>query len=65
MSIYETREQRDERRSVFRTGAPLLKIERISKLGRLGEELVAERLQHHGFTNIENFKSSAPQLSLR
>ena len=54
MSIYETREQRDERRSVFRTGAPLLKIERISKLGRLGEELVAERLQHHGFTNIEN-----------
>ena len=44
---------------------PLLKLERISKLGRLGEELVAERLRHHGFTNIENLKSSAPQLSVR
>jgi hypothetical protein len=33
---------------------PLLKLERISNLGRIGEELVAERLQHHGFTNIEN-----------
>jgi hypothetical protein len=33
---------------------PLLKLERISKLGRLGEDLVAERLQHHGYTNIEN-----------
>ena len=33
---------------------PLLQLERISKLGRLGEELVAERLHHHGFTNIEN-----------
>ena len=33
---------------------PLLKLERISKLGRLGEDLVAERLKHHGYTNIEN-----------
>jgi hypothetical protein len=32
----------------------LLKLERISKLGRLGEDLVAERLQHHGYSNIEN-----------
>ena len=27
---------------------------RPSKLGHLGEDLVAERLQHHGYTNIEN-----------
>jgi Holliday junction resolvase-like predicted endonuclease len=54
MSIYEVREQRDDRRSVFRAGPPLLKLERISKLGRLGEDLVAERLQIHGFTNVEN-----------
>ena len=33
---------------------PLLKLERISKLGRLGEDLVAERLEHHGYTNIED-----------
>ena len=32
----------------------LLKLERISRLGRLGEDLVAERLQHHGYTNIED-----------
>jgi hypothetical protein len=35
-------------------GVSLLKLERITKLGRLGEDLVAERLQHHGYTNIEN-----------
>ena len=64
MSIYEIREQRDCR-SVFRAGPPLLKLERISKLGRLGEELVAELLQHHGFTSVENSESSTPQLSLR
>ena len=33
---------------------PLLKLERIGKLGRLGEDLVAERLEHNGYTNIEN-----------
>ncbi len=32
----------------------LLTLERITKLGRLGEDLVAERLEHHGYTNIEN-----------
>ena len=32
----------------------LLTLERISRLGRLGEDLVAERLQHHGYTNVEN-----------
>jgi hypothetical protein len=32
----------------------LLKRERISRLGRLGEDLVAERLHRHGYTNIEN-----------
>jgi hypothetical protein len=32
----------------------LLKNERITKLGRLGEDLVAERLRYQGFTNIEN-----------
>jgi hypothetical protein len=32
----------------------LLKVERISRLGRLGEDLVAERLHHHGYINIEN-----------
>jgi hypothetical protein len=31
----------------------LLTLERISRLGRLGEDLVAERLQH-GYTNVEN-----------
>jgi hypothetical protein len=33
---------------------PLLKLERISKLGRLGEDLVAERLQHRGYSDIDN-----------
>jgi hypothetical protein len=32
----------------------LLQLERITKLGRLGEDLVAERLHHQGFTHIEN-----------
>jgi Holliday junction resolvase-like predicted endonuclease len=32
----------------------LLRLERITKLGRLGEDLVAERLNHQGFTDIEN-----------
>jgi Holliday junction resolvase-like predicted endonuclease len=32
----------------------LLALERITKLGRLGEDLVAERLDHHGYTKIEN-----------
>jgi hypothetical protein len=37
-----------------RNTMPLLKLERISKLGRLGEELVAERLRHHGYTHMAN-----------
>jgi len=64
MIIHETLEQRDDGPSVLRAGGsekkytkPLLKLERISKLGRLGEELVAERLRHHGFSNIENLNS--------
>jgi hypothetical protein len=32
----------------------LLKVKRNTKLGRLGEDLVAERLGQHGFANIEN-----------
>jgi hypothetical protein len=32
----------------------LLQVERITKLGRLGEDLVAERLHHRGFKQIEN-----------
>jgi hypothetical protein len=32
----------------------LLELERITKLGRLGENLVAERLQYLKYTNIEN-----------
>jgi Holliday junction resolvase-like predicted endonuclease len=32
----------------------LIRLERITKLGRLGEDLAAERLKHEGFTNIEN-----------
>jgi hypothetical protein len=32
----------------------LVRIERITKLGRLGEDLVAERLHDQRFTNIEN-----------
>jgi hypothetical protein len=32
----------------------LVQLERITKLGRIGEALVAERLQAHGFTNVEN-----------
>jgi hypothetical protein len=35
----------------------LLQIERTSKLGRLGEDLVAERLQHLGYADIENLNS--------
>lgn len=31
-----------------------LRLERITKLGRLGEELTAERLKLHGFDDIEN-----------
>jgi hypothetical protein len=31
-----------------------LAIERITKLGRLGEDLVAERLKDQGYTGIEN-----------
>jgi hypothetical protein len=32
----------------------LVRLERITKLGRLGEDLVAERLPDQGFTDIEN-----------
>jgi Holliday junction resolvase-like predicted endonuclease len=32
----------------------LVRLERITRLGRLGEDLVAERLREHGFDNIEN-----------
>jgi hypothetical protein len=32
----------------------LISLERITKLGHLGEELAAERLKRHGFTEIEN-----------
>jgi hypothetical protein len=32
----------------------LIRLERITKLGRLGEDLVAERLVDQGFTDIEN-----------
>src|SRR5262249_11576157 len=32
----------------------LLTLERVGKLGRLGEDLVAGRLEHHGYTNIQN-----------
>jgi hypothetical protein len=32
----------------------LLRIERMTKLGRLGEDLAAERLEEHGFTGVEN-----------
>jgi hypothetical protein len=32
----------------------LVRIKRITKLGRLGEDLVAERLDDQGFTDIEN-----------
>lgn len=32
----------------------LIRLERITKLGRLGEDLVAERLHDQGFINIEN-----------
>jgi hypothetical protein len=34
--------------------AHLIPLERITKLGRLGEDLAAERLSEHGFTDIEN-----------
>jgi hypothetical protein len=32
----------------------LISLERITRLGRLGEDLAAERLKHHGFTEVEN-----------
>jgi hypothetical protein len=32
----------------------LIPLERITKLGHLGEDLAAERLRHHGFTDVEN-----------
>jgi len=32
----------------------LVQLERISKIGRLGEDLVAERLHDKGFTKVEN-----------
>jgi len=32
----------------------LLKVERITRLGRLGEDLVAEQLSHHGYIDVEN-----------
>src|ERR1700758_991629 len=32
----------------------LISLERITKLGRLGEDLAAERLKQQGFTEIEN-----------
>ena len=32
----------------------LVRLERITKLGRLGEDLVAELLHEQGFTDIEN-----------
>jgi hypothetical protein len=32
----------------------LVALERITKLGRLGEDLAAERLKQHGFAQIEN-----------
>jgi hypothetical protein len=32
----------------------LIQLERITKLGRLGEDLAAERLTHHGFKDVEN-----------
>jgi hypothetical protein len=35
----------------------LLKLDRITKLGRLGEDLVEERLRHHHFTDIKNLNS--------
>ena len=34
--------------------AHLISLERITKLGRLGEDLAAERLSAHGFTDVEN-----------
>ena len=35
----------------------LLRIERITKLGRIGENLVAESLADHGYTDIENLNA--------
>jgi hypothetical protein len=32
----------------------LVQLERITRLGRLGEDLVGERLRDYGFTDIEN-----------
>ena len=40
----------------------ILKLERITKLGRLGEDLVAERLHHEGFTHIHDV--SDPRVTL-
>jgi hypothetical protein len=35
----------------------LIRIERITKLGRLGEDLVAEELLGQAFTDIENLNA--------
>jgi hypothetical protein len=35
----------------------LIQIERITKLGRLGETLAAERLKHYGFVDIVDLNS--------
>ncbi|MBR0832015.1 hypothetical protein JQ612_02330 [Bradyrhizobium manausense] len=35
----------------------LVRLERITKLGRLGEELVEERLRDSGFTGVENLNT--------
>ena len=35
-------------------GIQLVRLERITKLGRLGEDLVAERLRDQGFADVEN-----------
>jgi hypothetical protein len=34
--------------------AHLIPLERITRLGRLGEDLAAERLSQHGFMDVEN-----------
>jgi hypothetical protein len=40
----------------------LLKRERISRLGRLGEDSVAERLRHRGYTHVENLNGTTIHL---
>ena len=35
----------------------LLQLERITKLGRLGEILAAERLKHNGFTDVDDLNA--------